>query len=277
MLCEIAGAYVRHSPIEIGKWRVADFLRKRLSLKPVRDVISVTGGLVMNVDTADFLQRELFVHHDFEPNIRREILRILKPNDVYIDIGANIGFYALQASKTVGENGKVYAFEPSPPTRAALLRNIELNAAKNIAAIDFALSDSQGTAKFFLNKANNSGASSLNQSPDSGEVVEVSLTTYDQFADQEGLPTPSLIKIDVEGAEMKVLRGMKALLSRRAPPPIILEVSEWSLKQMGSSKDELFELMMGYNYVARLLSRPVVSIFSRGNIFFQYDVLFTQP
>jgi hypothetical protein len=97
--------------------------------------------------------------------------------------------------------------------------------------------------------------------------VEVSLTTYDQFADQEGLRTPSLIKIDVEGAEMKVLSGMKALLSRRAPPPVILEVSEWSLKQMGSSKDELFELMMSYNYVARLLSRPVVSIFSQGNIF----------
>src|SRR5436190_5065280 len=191
LISEIASAYVRHTPIEIGKWRVVDFLRKRLIRDPVHEIIRVVGGIWMDVETTDYLQREIFVYHDFEPNIRREISRTLKSGDLFIDIGANVGFYALQASNAVGRSGKVYAFEPAPDTRASLLRNIELNGTKNITSVALALSDIQGRAKLYLNKKNNSGAASLNRSPDSGDAVEVELDTYDHFASVEQLSIPA--------------------------------------------------------------------------------------
>jgi FkbM family methyltransferase len=271
----IAGEYLRRTPIEYGKWRVADFLKNRLAQKPVRGVKKVTGGIVMDHNTSDFLQREIYVHRDFEPNIRTEIQKRLRRGDQFLDIGANVGFYSLHAAKTVGANGTVYAFEPAPETRKALERNLLLNGIRNVIPVAVALSNSIGRSELFLDARNNSGASSLRKSPNSGGSVEVELDTYDNYAARNGLSVPALVKIDVEGAEVKVLRGMHDLLSRSDRPAVILEVSEWSLKQMGSSKEELFEFMIQHRYKARLLSRPGVSIFSEDNIFFQYDVLFT--
>lgn len=271
----IAGQYVRHSPIETAKWRVADFLRKQLASNPVRKPTKVTGGLLMDLDTSDFLQRELYVFRDFEPSIRREIIKRLKPGDTFLDIGANVGFYSMCASKVVHDTGAVYAFEPAPKTRKKLDRNLELNGIRNVVSVPIALSDSGGTQKFFLDANHNSGASSLRQSANSGEVIEVELNTYDNFAAEHGLSIPALVKIDVEGAEANVLRGMESMLSQPDRPPVILEVSEWSLVQMGSSKEELFDFMVGHGYKAQLLSQPGVSIYSQDNIYFQYDVLFT--
>ena len=271
----LAGAYTRRVPLETGKWRVAEFLRRRLAKTPFEGIVKVTGGIAMDLVTSDFLQREIFISGDFEPDVRRAIQRILKPGGVFLDVGANVGFFALQAAKAVGPNGKVHAFEPAPKARDALERNLQLNGVKNVTAFAVALSDSAGRAGLFLDAKNNSGASALHRSPNSGAEVEVELDSYDRFASQNGLPVPTLVKIDVEGAEVKVLHGMQALLSRPDRPPVILEVSEWSLKQMGSSKDELYDLMLSRGYKARLLSAPGVSIFSGDSICLQYDVLFT--
>jgi FkbM family methyltransferase len=271
----LAGVYARRSPVEMGRWRVAEFLRTRLVKNPVQRVIDVRGGIKMELDTSDFLQREIFVSGDFEPNVRREILRILKPGDLFLDIGANVGFFSLLAAKAVGHTGKVYAFEPAPKARDALRRNLALNHIQNVTTVALALSDSPGRRALFLDARNNSGASSFNRSPHSGEAMEVELDTYDRFASQNTLSIPALIKLDVEGAEVQVLRGMQALLSRTDRPPVVLEVSEWSLKQMGSSKDELFALMLGHGYKVRLISPAGPSIYSEDDIFFQYDVLFT--
>lgn len=269
-----AGEYMRLSPLASGKWRIAAFLRKHLSANPVRAIVKVEGGSLMDLDTADFLQCELYVCRDFERDVRLEIMKRLKPGDTFLDIGANVGFFSLCASRRVGEKGAVYAFEPAPETRKSLNRNLELNGVRNVITVPVALSDSMGSGELFLNAKHNSGAASLHQSPDSGGAVEVKLDTYDNFAEKNGLPVPALVKIDVEGAEMNVLRGMRELLSRPDRPPIILEVSEWSLKEMGSSKDELFKLMAKNGYKPHLLSRPGLSIFSGDDLLFQYDVLF---
>ena len=267
----LASQYLRHSPIEIAKWRISDFLRKKLAANPVHSIIRVAGGVLMELDTSDFLQRELYVFRDFEPAITHEIKKRLKPGDIFVDIGANVGFYSLIAAQAAC---KVYAFEPAPKTRSILERNLRLNGAKNVTAIEVALSDAAGEGELFLDAKNNSGAASLRRSPNSGNSVSITLDTYDHYSAVNALPNPALIKIDVEGAEVKVLKGMAELLSRPRRPPVILEVSEWSLEAMGSSKDELFKLMTSYGYKARLLSRPSVSIFSGRNIYFQYDVLF---
>lgn len=267
----IARAFIR-SPFEMGRWRVEQFIASWAKSHPARNTVTVADGLRMSLDTSDFLQRTLFAAGDFEPHIRQIIQKRLKPGDTFIDIGANVGFYTLIASKAVGNAGKVFAFEPAPETMAALRTNIGLNGGENVQPVQIALSDRAGDAQLFVDAANNSGATSLRSSPNASRPTTVILETYDTYAATHAIPNPALIKIDVEGAETAVLKGMTSLLRHR--PPMIIEVSELSLTQMGSSKEELFGIMEGAGYRASLLSQPRQSIYSGANIFFQYDVLF---
>ena len=112
----------------------------------------------------------------------------------------------------------------------------------------------------------------MRASPNASQEITVILDTYDNYSGRYGIPKPALVKIDVEGAECLVLKGMTNLLAQR--PAMIIEVSELSLTQMGSSKDELFGIMEKAGYHASLLSQPRKSIYSGASIFLQYDVLF---
>jgi FkbM family methyltransferase len=237
----LASQYLRHSPIEIAKWRISDFLRKKLAANPVHSIIRVAGGVLMELDTSDFLQRELYVFRDFEPAITHEIKKRLKPGDTFVDIGANVGFYSLIAAQAAC---KVYAFEPAPKTRSILERNLRLNGAKDVTAIEVALSDAAGEGELFLDAKNNSGAASLRRSPNSGNSVSITLDTYDHFSAVNALPNPALIKIDVEGAELEVLRGAAGLFQQSAPSHIFVECIDHHLNRFNASSRMLIQWLV---------------------------------
>lgn len=269
----IARAFLK-SPFEFGRWRVEQFIENWAKANPIRKIVRVAGGVRMFLDTSDFLQRTLFAAGDFDTHIRQTIQSRLKCGDTFIDIGANVGFYALCAAKIVGVSGKVFAFEPAPETMSALLNNIAINGTANIKAAQIALSDCSGETTLFLDAANNSGATSMRETPNASQAITVKRDSYDNYAREQRVPTPSLVKIDVEGAECMVLKGMTELLARPDRPAMVIEISELSLKQMGSSKEELFAIMEKNGYRAKLLGVPRLSIYSGASIFFQYDVLF---
>ncbi len=220
MLATLGHSYLRHFPIEKGKWRVSAFLRERLgaSQAPVR--AAVAPKLVMDLDLTDFVQRSIYLDPSYDADLQRVISDHLPEGGVFMDIGANVGFFTLLAARRVGKGGQVHAFEPEPRTYAALRRNIALNRLTNVTAWQLALSDTAGTATLFPHAGGNSGAASLRPLENSGPPVAVELDTYDRLAAERGLPVPSLIKIDVEGAETKVIRGMTQLLSQETKPPI---------------------------------------------------------
>ena len=274
-LVPFALAVARHSPIERGRWRILNALDDHFSQHPTSRRLRVQGGVTMDLDTSDFVQRGLYVTRDFEPAVRACILEHLQPGDCFVDVGANVGFYSLVASRRVGPRGTVVSFEPNPTTCAALRRNIALNRSTNVSAFDIALSDRCGQAEFFADSNGNSGASSLMRRGSHATPGTVITETWDVFAARRPQPFPRLVKIDVEGGEVEVLRGMCGLLAGPRRPSVILEVSEWSLRQAGSSREELFEIMDGHGYAARLIS-PVRSSWRRKCGFtFQYDALFT--
>ncbi|WP_198371315.1 FkbM family methyltransferase [Roseomonas rosulenta] len=274
-LVPLALAVVRHSPLEKGKWRILNALDAQFATHPVTRRLRVMGGVEMDLDTSDFVQRGLYLTRDFEPALRACILSHLQPGDCFVDVGANVGFYSLIASRRVGPTGMAVAFEPNPATYAALKGNIALNRLTNVTAVDIALSDGGGQAMFFADADGNSGASSLLRRGSSAAVRTVSTETWDAFAARSSLPFPSLVKIDVEGAEVKVLRGMSSLLTAPRRPRVILEVSEWSLQVAGSSREELFGIMSDHGYSARIISPIRSSWRSQCGFTFQYDVLFT--
>lgn len=158
---------------------------------------------------------------------------VLRAGDTVVDVGANHGYFTVLAARLVGPSGRVEAFEPNPAVAAALGRVLERNGvAERVAVHRAALSDREGSADFFVSVSPvNDGLSSLLAADDALELgviradhtVRVPTETFDGFAGRAGLGRVDLLKIDVEGAEELVLRGMERTLAERPPRRIVCE------------------------------------------------------
>lgn len=150
----------------------------------------------------------------YELEKQQAIASLLKPGDCFLDIGANAGFYTLLAARIVGPTGQVFAFEPLPLNQQKLQRHLALNQLANVSVINAAVCDRDGRAAFQAGIADECGGLSA-----SG-TLEVETVSLDQLWQAGRLRSPQLIKIDVEGAEDRVLRGAEALI--RSTKPVIL-------------------------------------------------------
>ncbi|MCP9440071.1 MAG: FkbM family methyltransferase [Nitrospira sp.] len=172
----------------------------------------LTNGGEIYLDLREFMCFTYFFYGGVPHELGTEKLlrRVLGEGGVFVDVGANVGYFTKVASELVGTSGKVLAFEPMP----AALRLLRMNTAglANVTVFPLALSDTSGTATFYVRKKGDT--SSL--SPDSeASPVSVTVSTLDErLVDQ---PRIDLIKIDVEGSELDVLRGGQTILRRYRP------------------------------------------------------------
>ena len=152
------------------------------------------------------------------------------PGMVALDVGANVGAYAVLLGQWVGASGQVYAFEPSQRAFDGLVRHVALNAQAGIVRpVPAAVSDRDGTAALIV--AGTAGESRLAGTAESATVIRVPTVTIDSFCAREGVQ-PSFIKIDVEGAELAVLRGARETIRRggdRLALFVELHPSIWTL------------------------------------------------
>jgi len=272
MLASILSAYCRHSPISTGKWRVINYAEKILEHGIEKS--KTWDGIHMELDTSDFIQRTIFLTGLWDSNVRSVIVDLLQDGDVFVDAGANVGYFTLLAAKLVGSSGRVFSFEPNPATLELMRRNIEINSYDNIKVYEAGLSDRDNTGVLFLDNEGNSGAASQRQNY--GVKVPINLVTLDSILEENSVGQVRLVKIDVEGSEIQVLRGAERLLSSLNAPNVLCEVSELSLIKMGGGKDELFSLMRGHGYQAKIISPIRRSNLSSESVYFQYDVLFSK-
>lgn len=151
------------------------------------------------------------------PNICQKIMINYlkpKPNDVVIDAGAHYGFYALPASRLVGKDGLVLGFEPATRNYRGLLANLHLNNIGNVRPFNMALGDFDGEVKLYLGKR--SGLHSIiYQRSQHSEVVPIK--KIDTIVDELGLSKVNLIKLDTEGAELKILEGALSTIKKFRP------------------------------------------------------------
>ena len=136
-----------------------------------------------------------------EPEQAEAMLRELKEGDVFFDIGANVGYYSILASRLVGSSGSVVACEPVIRNLEFLQRHVVMNKADNVRVLAFACSNANGTARFSLGP--NSAMGQLVAEGSNADVL-VPTITLDNIAQELDL-SPDVVKIDVEGAELKVL------------------------------------------------------------------------
>ena len=156
----------------------------------------------------------------------------VRSGSVALDVGANVGAYAVLLGQWVGASGRVYAFEPSPVAFRGLVRHIELNARDGVVTpVAAAVADRDGTGDLIV--AGTAGESRLAGGVERGRTLSVPTVTIDSFCAREGLQ-PSFIKIDVEGAELAVLRGARETIRRGGDALALfveLHPSIWSLAE----------------------------------------------
>jgi FkbM family methyltransferase len=203
------------------KARALRFMFTRLERGILRVPTGRGAGLIMDMSYIPISHAHAgaLASGNLESSVQEALVRHLAPGDVMYDIGANLGFFALVAARLVAaEQGRVYAFEPAPDNAEAIRRNAELNLLPNIAVIPRAVSSRAGTARLqIVDDQSWSKLEEYGEHPATERVIEVETVTIDELLRAGELPPPGLVKIDVEGAELAVLEGMRATIDEHRP------------------------------------------------------------
>jgi FkbM family methyltransferase len=181
-----------------------------------------------------------------EQFLLEEFLAGLKADDVVWDVGASFGLYTVLAARKVPGTGSVVAFEPEPRMRTLLEKNLRLNGIRSVSVRSIALGDKNGTTELFIAANPNSGTSSLAGRSDyrlRKKGIPVELRRGDSLSGSEGIPAPTCVKIDVEGGEARVARGMGTLLTDGRLRSLYCEVHPLLLPSFGDTADA-FERML---------------------------------
>jgi FkbM family methyltransferase len=209
----------------------------------------------MFLDPNDYLSYCIIENGVWEPETWRVVEQHLQSGTTFVDVGAHIGYYSLKAAWRAGSKGHVIAIEPNPDTVRKLQDNIRASGASNITVVPVACADSEATLDFFSSWPNNTGESSLYRARASQEgnsiiPVRVRARPLDAILKDLGISRVDVVKIDVEGAELLVLKGAQETLARYHP---ILIVELWGdlPKEMGANSAEITEFLRSHGYVAR--------------------------
>jgi FkbM family methyltransferase len=175
-----------------------------------------------------------------EVPVQEALRRLLGPGDVLYDVGANIGFFVLIGARLVGPGGRVVAFEPVTENVAAIRSNAELNELANIDVVERAAGAARGLERLLrVEDLSWSRLESRGSHPGTLESVEVEVVPIDELVRSGELPPPTVVKIDVEGSEVDVLRGMAETIEQHRPA-IVCELHETAV--------EFAELMEAHGY-----------------------------
>lgn len=206
-------------------------------------------GFWLWTDIEDFNQRETAMGA-FDKTVLAATKACLSKGDVFIDIGANIGYLSLIASRQTGPTGRVVAFEPNPATAEVLRQNLRRNEAANVSVREMACSDRSGSVDFFTGTKRHSGRASLSQENSGGTaVVRAQCCVLDDVLENEQLPGIALIKADTEGAELSVLAGAKETI-RKYRPIVLVEVDSNLLSAFDAKPADISQFFeeLGYSF-----------------------------
>ncbi len=221
-----------------------------LSHTKFRAWATLKTGQQIKVDLSSSVGRSIWFRGAYEPEVVTHIVRILRQGDAFIDVGANVGYFSLVAANLVGKEGEVHGFEPSRSVYELFKASIAANAAHNVHASPIALWSSSGMVR--LAKHHNSGLTHVvsGAAPSGARGLEdAAAMTLDEYARSFIHRPIKLVKIDVEGAEVHVLRGMTEILGSQRPH-LIVEAADWLLSRLGHGLEDMFALLEGYGYQA---------------------------
>ncbi|MDR2645578.1 MAG: FkbM family methyltransferase [Holosporaceae bacterium] len=246
---------------EWGRWW--KYLRMK---KPI--IMKWTNNLILRIHPNNEVFRALFVRGIYDPNLAVVINTLLSEGGVFLDVGANMGYISLLAGKVVGAKGHVYALEPCSRDFTRLLDNINLNDFSGIvSARQLAVSDKSGEEELLIAVEERSSLNTLgSEIPVKGvEAIgmeKVSITTIDEFVKKEKIRKVDVLKLDIEGSELKALEGARKTIAQ-CRPAIILGHNRSALKACNSDYSELQKTLMEMDYCVYVIVEKPTFVLAR--------------
>jgi FkbM family methyltransferase len=241
-----------------GAWRLRHWLLSTDFAAHAKGVVrcSTNHGFDILIDPAadKGVERSIVNEGTYEEGTLQVMSKVLRTGCTFLDIGANVGLMSLFASRLVGATGAVHSFEPLPEVAALLEASAQVNGLGNIQVHRIALGAEASERTLHRNPQVNRGSASLAWGSAGGSSTEVRVDSLDHWAQERPLHRVAMVKIDVEGWELEVLRGGLAFFRRPEKPVVCIEFSDEHPLQGGTLGD-LYTAMTGLGYRAYVLSR----------------------
>jgi FkbM family methyltransferase len=251
LLVPVARLCVRHAPhpaIRRAFW--VHLITPFFIFSNSRFVARTVFGAAIAGRTDDIIQRHLFYFGVWEPNLTGFLSARLRPGDIFVDVGANIGYFTLLASRLVGSSGRVIAIEASPNIFARLSDNLKRNRVGNVDSSNVAVSDRFGTTQLFLGSDSNLGQTGTVARPGSRYECDIDTAPLDALLATVDVARVRFVKVDVEGAEWSVLQGMQGLLRDGARElEVFVELTPKSLAAAGRTVDDVLAMFAGCGFL----------------------------
>ncbi len=226
----------------------------------------------------------LFYRGVYEEAMVQTCHRLLRPGMTFVDVGANIGLYSVIASNAVGPNGRVIAVEPQPNLAAMVAQNAAFNSQYNINVKNVALGERGGEAMLHQASTSNDGAATLqlcDGEKSFGEPIVVTVETLSCLLQEYGVSAVGGMKIDVEGAELAVLKGFAKELDKGPPEFIFVECIDSHLRRFDATGEELLQFLrkFGFEWFCRYRGRwrHISSVAEHAACAFSPDLLAVRP
>lgn len=226
--------------IGLDRIRPLRSLHRRLRSRITADAVPVQGHMMV-LDPIDSL--EVRTHEVYEPLETHVVASHVFPGDVVLDVGAHIGYYTLLLARLVGPSGEVLAFEPDPDNFALLERNVRLNGYSTVRCVNAAAADRTGRTDLYRSTTN-PGDHRIYASEEERDSLSVRCLRLDEFLDGRGRGV-DFMKMDVQGAELAVLRGMEETLRRSPRMGIVAELWPYGLRTFGAEPASLLAFLEG--------------------------------
>ncbi len=230
-----AGINRRFFPIQWAK----KFIIKRLKA----DFVEIDGHK-MFLDPQDSLL--LSIRGEYEPFETALIKQLVKPGQVVLDIGANIGYYTLIIARQVGDAGHVFAFEPDPTNFGVLKKNVEINGYTNVTLVQKAVSNTTGRLNLYV-RDDHYGDHRIYDPGDGRQAVRVDVIRLDDFFADDPRRI-DFIKMDIQGAEKGAVEGMTALLKGQAGLSMLTEFWPTGLMGFGTTPKAYLDLLLAQGF-----------------------------
>jgi FkbM family methyltransferase len=225
--------------------------------------IKISDGRIFQGSLKNFRYKLLFWDGTFEPAETKLMSHILKADDIFFDVGANIGWYSTFAAQLL-KNGKVYAFEPIEVVAQSLSSNISINRFNNVLVENLALADENSNAEINFDN-DNWGLSSLKAKNNSKEKLIIQVKKLDDYVSENEIKNITVIKCDIEGAENLFLKGAENTL-KRFSPIIFMEISPKNLSAFNVTPTEINNKLTFFGYslyqIGTLNNQPLLKKYS---------------
>ncbi len=251
-------AAIPHLPVgrywavsQLGRLRSAPFM---MALPPR------LGGFLYECDCRDSVAREVCYTGGYEPQETALAAGLLRRGDVFVDVGANWGYFSLAAAHWVGRSGRVIAFEPEPRLHRMLAANLAVNALTHVVAHRTAVAEGAGRLAFAAFRPDD-GNWGISRAVAAGVATDfdADATSLDAALDAEGVERVRLVKIDVEGGEAAVLTGMQRGLAAGRYRHILLECHPHLLAERGESAAGCVRRLLAAGYRAWVIDHSAAA------------------